>query len=159
MIAAYHEDRWKAFCEVLGDPALAAHPDFATNSKRVANRARLMTELKTRLASRTSAEWQAVLEAADIICGPIADYAMLMQSPQLAHNGVIVNTESSIAGKVRMPGMAMGDRDAQSRVHRGPPAIGEHTREILAGFGLGQTEIDALLASGAVVQRKEGPTP
>ena len=159
MIAAYHEDRWKAFCEVLGDPALAAHPDFATNPKRVANRARLMTELKARLASKSSAEWQAVLEAADIICGPIADYAMLMQSPQLAHNGVIVNTESSIAGKVRMPGMAMGDRDAQSRVHRGPPAIGEHTREILAGFGLGQTEIDALLASGAVVQRKEGPTP
>ncbi len=154
MIAAYHEDRWKAFCSVIGDAALASNPDFATNPERVANRGKLMAELKARLAKKTSAEWQEVLEAADIICGPIADYAMLMDSPQLAHNGVIVETESAIAGKVRMPGLAIGDRDAQSRVHRGPPAVGEHSSEILAEFGLAMPEIDALLASGAVVQRK-----
>ncbi len=155
MIAAYHEDRWKALCGVLGDPALATRADFATNPGRVANRVKLMAAMSARLAARTSAEWQAILEAADIICGPIADYRMLMDSPQLAHNGVIVETESSVAGKVRMPGMAMGDRDAQSRVHRGPPAVGEHSCEILAEFGFGQAEIDALLASGAVIQRKE----
>ena len=80
---------------------------------------------------------------------------MLMDSPQLAHNGVIVETQSSVAGTVRMPGMAMGDRNAQSRVHRGPPAVGEHSCEILAGFGLARSEIDALLASGTVLQRKE----
>ena len=62
---------------------------------------------------------------------------------------------SSIAGKVRMPGMALGDRDAQSRVHRGPPSVGEHSCEILAEFGLAQPEIDALLASGTVMQRRE----
>ena len=154
MIAAYHEDRWKAFCNALGDPALAAHPDFATNPQRVANRSKLMTRLAQLLASKTSAQWQEALEAADIICGPIADYRMLMESPQLAHNGVIVETSNSIAGPLRMPGMALGDRNAQSRVHRGPPAVGEHSCEILAEFGLAQAEIEALLASGAVVQRK-----
>ena len=87
----------------------------------------------------------------------IADYGMLMESPQLAHNGVIVETSNSIAGPLRMPGMALGDRNAQSRVHRGPPAVGEHSCEILAEFGLAQAEIDALLASGAVVQRMAGP--
>ena len=153
MIAAYHEDRWKAFCGVIGDPALAAHPDFATNPQRVANRGKLMAELTTHLAWKTSVQWQAILEAADIICGPIADYRMLMESPQLAHNGVIVETENAIAGKLRMPGLALGDRDAQSRVRRGPPAVGEHSGEILAEFGLAAAEIDALLASGAVVQR------
>jgi crotonobetainyl-CoA:carnitine CoA-transferase CaiB-like acyl-CoA transferase len=154
MIAAYHEERWRALCGVLGEPALAERPEFATNPQRVANRAKLMTELKARLAAKTSAEWQALLEAADIICGPIADYATLIKSPQLAHNGVIVETKSSVAGTVRMPGMAMGDCNAQARVHRGPPAVGEHTCEILAEFGLRSTEIDALLASGAVIQRK-----
>lgn len=157
MIAAYHDDRWKSFCSVLGDPALATHPDFATNPQRVANRGKLMARLSELLASKTSAEWQAVLEAADIICGPIADYRMLMESPQLAHNGVIVETQNSIAGTLRMPGMALGDRNAQSRVHRGPPAVGEHSCEILAEFGLAHSEIDALLASGAVVQREAGP--
>lgn len=155
MIAAYHEDRWKALCGVLGDPALAMREDFATNSQRVANRGKLMAELESRLASKSSSEWQEVLEAADIICGPIADYRMLMDSPQLAHNGVIVETRSSVAGTVRMPGLALGDRDAQSRVHRGPPAVGEHSCEILAEFGLAQVEVDALLASGTVRQRSE----
>jgi crotonobetainyl-CoA:carnitine CoA-transferase CaiB-like acyl-CoA transferase len=155
MIAAYHEDRWKALCGVLGDPALAGDPDLATSPLRVANRTKLMAELKARFAAETSSEWTVLLEAADIICGPIADYAMLMDSPQLAHNGVIVETRSSVAGTVRMPGMAMGDRDAQSRVHRGPPAVGEHSCEILTEFGLDQPEIQALLASGAVIQRKE----
>lgn len=155
MIAAYHEDRWKALCGVLGDPALAGHPELATSPLRVANRAKLTAELTARLAAKTSAEWQALLEAADIICGPIADYAMLMDSPQLAHNGVIVETQSSVAGTVRMPGMAMGDRDAQARVHRGPPAVAEHSCEILAEFGVTRTEADALLASGAVIQRKD----
>jgi crotonobetainyl-CoA:carnitine CoA-transferase CaiB-like acyl-CoA transferase len=155
MIAAYHDDRWKAFCGVIGAPTLATDPRFATNAQRVANRAQLMAELTRRLASRTSTEWQDALEAADIICGPIADYDMLLASPQLAHNGVIVETRNADAGTVRMPGAAFGDRDAQSRVRRGPPAVGEHSREVLAAFGLPAAEIEALLAGGAVKQRKE----
>jgi crotonobetainyl-CoA:carnitine CoA-transferase CaiB-like acyl-CoA transferase len=155
MIAAYHEDRWNALCKVLGDAALATDPRFATNPQRVANRVALMDVLTERLAQRSSAEWQEVLEAADIICGPIADYDMLLASPQLAHNGVIVEMHSTDAGTVRMPGSAFGDRDAQSRVRHGPPGIGEHSRTLLAGFGLPTEEIDALLASGAVHQKKE----
>ena len=153
MIAAYHDDRWLALCDLLQKPALATHPDFATISKRVANRDALMKELTALLAHKTSFEWQELFEAADIICGPIADYNMVMQSPQLVHNGVIVDTHSSVAGLVRMPGFAAGDRDAQSRVRYGPPALGEHSCQILAEFGLSQTEIDALLACGAVIQR------
>ncbi len=58
------------------------------------------------------------------------------------------------AGTVRMPGFAVGDRNAQSRVRRPPPRIGEHAREVLTAYGFPQSEIDALIASGAV---KEGP--
>ena len=155
MIAAYHEDRWRSLCRVLGDPPLAERPEFAKNPDRVANRAQLMNELKSRLADKTSAEWQVLMEEADIICGQIADYTALMQSPQLAHNGVIVEMQNTIAGTVRTAGMALGDRDAQSRVHRGPPVVGEHSCEILASFGLTQAEIDALIESGTVIQRKE----
>lgn len=155
MIAAYHEERWKVFCDVLGDPALATDPRFSTNPQRVANRPALMREVSKRLAAKTSAEWQPLLEAADIICGPIADYDMLMQSPQLAHNGVIIETQNSIAGALRMPGSAFGDRFAQSRVRRGPPSVGEHSCEVLREFGLDRMEVEALLASGAIVQQTE----
>ena len=153
MIAAYHDDRWPALCKLLNKPELATHPDFATIPLRVANRKKLMSELTVLLASKTSAQWQELMEAQDIICGPIADYDMVMESPQLKHNGLIVDTPNSVAGNVRMPGLAVGDRNAQSRVKYGPPALGEHSCEVLAEFGLSQSQIDALLASGAVMQR------
>jgi crotonobetainyl-CoA:carnitine CoA-transferase CaiB-like acyl-CoA transferase len=153
-IAAYHDDRWRKFCDVIGDPALAAREEFATNPKRVANHALLFENISKRLREKTTAEWQELLEAADIICGPIADYDEVLRSPQLAHNGVIVEMQHATAGTVRMPGFAVGDRNAQSRVRRPPPRIGQHAREVLAAYGFPQSEIDALIASGAV---KEGP--
>jgi crotonobetainyl-CoA:carnitine CoA-transferase CaiB-like acyl-CoA transferase len=152
MIAAYHDDRWKALCQVLGEPGLASHPDFATNPARVANRAQLAEALGRHLAEKTTAEWQAAMEARDIICGPIAEYDAVMASPQLAHNGVIVEMEHPAAGKVRMPGMAFGDSDAQARVRRAPPMIGAHSREVLEQFGFGADQIESLLSTGAVIQ-------
>jgi crotonobetainyl-CoA:carnitine CoA-transferase CaiB-like acyl-CoA transferase len=153
MIAAYHDDRWPALCKLLSKPELATYPEFSTIPLRVANRKKLMTELTVLLASKTSAQWQELMEAQDIICGPIADYDMVMDSPQLKHNGLIVDTPNSVAGNVKMPGLAVGDRDAQSRVRYGPPTLGEHSCEVLAEYGLSQSQIDALLASGVVVQR------
>jgi crotonobetainyl-CoA:carnitine CoA-transferase CaiB-like acyl-CoA transferase len=150
-IGAYHEDRWRKFCEVIG---LTAREAFATNPQRVANRTQLFQAISQRLADKTTAEWQALLEAADIICGPINDYDEVVRSPQLAHNGVIVEMQHPTAGTVRMPGFAVGDRDAQSRVRRPPPRIGEHAREILAEHGFAKADIDVLISSGAV---KEGP--
>jgi crotonobetainyl-CoA:carnitine CoA-transferase CaiB-like acyl-CoA transferase len=153
MIAAYHDDRWPALCKLLNKPDLAIHPEFSTIPLRVANRKKLMTELTVLLASKTSAQWQELMEAQDIICGPIADYDMVMASPQLKHNGLIVDTLNSVAGNVKMPGLAVGDRDAQSRVRYGPPTLGEHSCEVLAEYGLSQSQIDTLLANGVVVQR------
>ena len=93
------------------------------------------------------------MEAEDIICGPIAEYDMVMDSPQLKHNGLIVDTHNSVAGTVRMPGLALGDRNAQSRVRYGPPALGEHTKDVLRDFGLTEDQIAALEADQVVVQR------
>lgn len=153
MIAAYHDDRWIALCRLLNKPELATHPEFATIPLRVANRKKLMAELTVLLSTKTSAEWQALMEAEDIICGPIAEYDMVMDSPQLKHNGLIVDTHNSVAGTVRMPGLALGDRNAQSRVRYGPPALGEHTKDVLRDFGLTEDQIAALEADQVVVQR------
>ena len=152
MIAAYHDDRWKAFCKVIGAPALCTQPEFASSPLRVANRDALTRAVSLRLAGKTSAEWQVLLEAADIICGPIAEYDAVLAQPQLAHNGAIVEMQHPRAGRVRMPGSALGDRDAQARVHLPPPMVGEHSRAVLADFGFDKTEIDAWLAARTVIQ-------
>ena len=156
MIAAYHEGRWEALCDALEAPELLSDPDFATSPLRVAHRAKLMQAMTLRLAHRNTAEWQEILEARDIICGPITEYDEVLASPQLAHNGTIVEMDHPVAGKVRMPGFAIGDRNAQSRVRRPPPMIGEHSSSVLGEFGFSERDIAALLAAGAMVQRAEG---
>ena len=57
---------------------------FATNGDRVANRAELIPTLAARFAERTSADWLAALDAAEVPAGPINDVAAAFASPWAA---------------------------------------------------------------------------
>jgi crotonobetainyl-CoA:carnitine CoA-transferase CaiB-like acyl-CoA transferase len=152
MVAAYHDDRWPALCHLLGRDELATDARFHDNASRVANRAELLRILAASFGEKTTAEWQALLDAADILCGPIASYAEVVASPQYAHNNVTIEVEHPVAGTLRMPGFAIGDRDTASRVVRPPPLVGQHTTEVLREHGLPAHDIETLLAGRIVVQ-------
>ncbi len=69
-IAAGSERQWPRLCRALGLPALADDPRFSTNGDRVANRGELISTLRERLAERTSEDWLAALDAAEVPAGP-----------------------------------------------------------------------------------------
>ena len=71
IVAAANDGQFRKLCEVLGVPALAGDPRFATNEARTANREMLRPLLTERLAARPTAEWFADLNAAGVPCGPI----------------------------------------------------------------------------------------
>lgn len=154
MVAAYQEDRWKSLCELIGRPELAGDPGFNSLPNRVKNRARMVGELSRAFAQKTTAEWMPLMEARDILCAPIADYDELTKTDQFAASGTAVDIAHPVAGNIRLPGFAIGDTKAQSRQHRPPPVLGQHSVEILSEFGIPQGAIDALLADGAVTQKK-----
>jgi crotonobetainyl-CoA:carnitine CoA-transferase CaiB-like acyl-CoA transferase len=158
MVAAYHEERWRALCAVLECPELATQPEFSTNEQRIAHRAALTEALSARFGTRSTAEWVEALEARDIICGPIAEYPEVVSTTQFAASGVAVEMEHTTAGTVRMPGFAIGDGDAQGKVRYPPPLAGEHSAELLVEFGLAKMEIAALLA-GRIVFQHPGAGP
>lgn len=124
LIAAYQEGRWRRFCEAIGKPELATDPRFIDLSRRMANRPVLTEALNDALRGKGTSEWLAVLEAADIICAPVSDYARLAASPQLREAGLMVETQHPRAGAVAMPGFAIGGRPMP--VRRPPPLLGEH---------------------------------
>ena len=152
MVAAYHDDRWPALCRLLGQPETATDARFHDNTSRVTNRAALLDVLGASFRQKTTAEWQVLLDEADILCGPIASYAEVVASPQYAHNNVAIEIDHPVAGKLTMPGFALGDRDTASRVTRPPPLVGQHTGEVLSAYGLTSHEIETLLAHEVVVQ-------
>ncbi|NUR28439.1 MAG: CoA transferase [Catenulispora sp.] len=75
VIAAGNDRQFHSLCTTLGVPELAADERFATNEKRVAHREALVSELSTRLATASAADWTTALTAAGVPCGPINDLA------------------------------------------------------------------------------------
>jgi crotonobetainyl-CoA:carnitine CoA-transferase CaiB-like acyl-CoA transferase len=154
MLAAYQDERWKALCELIGQPKLAINTSFVTIAARVKNRARLVEILSAAMRKRTTCEWLPLLEARDILCAPIADYDAVTATGQFAASGVAIEVDHAAAGRVKLPGFAIGDRDAQSRQHRPPPVVGQHSVEVLAEYGVPRDAIEWLVAEGAVLQRQ-----
>jgi crotonobetainyl-CoA:carnitine CoA-transferase CaiB-like acyl-CoA transferase len=71
IVAAANDGQFRKLVQVLGVPALADDPRFATNQARTGNREQLRPLLAERLVARPAAEWFAELNAAGVPCGPI----------------------------------------------------------------------------------------
>jgi crotonobetainyl-CoA:carnitine CoA-transferase CaiB-like acyl-CoA transferase len=124
LVAAYQEERWRRLCLALDRPELAEDPRFASLSARMTNRMLLTEELSRILRRRTTSDWVELLERADVLCAPVADYRRVAESPQLAASGLVSAVPHPTIGSVAMPGFAIAGRPTP--VRHPPPLLGEH---------------------------------
>ncbi|MER7499376.1 CoA transferase [Nonomuraea pusilla] len=129
VIAAGNDRQFRALCETLERPGLAADPRFATNAGRVAARDVLVAELNAALAARTADEWFGLLTAAGVPCGPINDLAGAFSlAEELGlEPAVEVDGVGQVADPIRLSATPPSYR-------RRPPRLGEDdawVREIL----------------------------
>ena len=136
---------WRAFCDIAGDPALAGDIRFATNGDRVANRAVLIPLVTAILARRSRAEWLAELATRGIPSSPVHTLGELSAHPQTEASGMVLRDGSfqTVASPLRVDGERLALRLR-------PPALGEHSRAVLAELGYKIDKIDALIADGVV---------
>jgi len=71
IVIAANDGQFRKLCTVLGDPAMAEDPRFATMSDRVTNRVEIKDRILARLATGSTREWFDAITAAGIPCGPI----------------------------------------------------------------------------------------
>ena len=151
VLAVGNDAQFARFCEVAGRPDLARDPRFATNAARVTARAELVALLAPLLATRSTAAWVAALEGADVPCGPINDLAQVFADPQVRHRGLRVEIPHPGGGAipaVRSP-MRLSATPVSHEVP--PPALGEHTGEVLSELlGMSEGEVAALRDRGVV---------
>ncbi|MCI2811280.1 CaiB/BaiF CoA transferase family protein [Eoetvoesiella caeni] len=137
MIAAYHPQRWHAFCQLLGLQQYEKDVRFSTSGDRVQNRRELADIVATALRSKTTKEWLPLFEAADIICAPVANYADLVSSPTFAAGGYTASFQHKEAGHVEFVRPYAPAVAKPSDISITPaPALGEHTEEVLAGLAV-----------------------
>ncbi|MBR0869652.1 CoA transferase [Bradyrhizobium tropiciagri] len=147
MIAAYQEPRWQRLCQVIGRCDLLSDRRFATNRDRVSHRAELRAALDSVFRSKPTQHWLALLQEADIIVAPVANYEDVTRSDQYAASGIEIEIEHASAGRFRMPGFGL---DGPAPPASPPPLVGEHSRDILARFEFTAAEIDSLISDGIV---------
>ncbi|WP_096696181.1 CaiB/BaiF CoA-transferase family protein [Polaromonas sp. AER18D-145] len=153
-LAAVSDAQWLTFCDVLGFPDLKAEPELATNNLRVALRPRLLKTIAERIAGRSAAELSAIMEKAGLPFAPIRRPEDLLDDEHLLATGGLADVrlpDGPKAGesvKTTLFPITMGGQRLGVRLH--PPRLGEHTRELLEGLGLGASEIDALRAQAVV---------
>ncbi len=149
MLGLQNEREWHAFCNrVLLQPALADDARFGSNAERVAARDVLRAIIVEAFAALTAAEVLARLDEAGIANAQVNDMAQVWAHPQLAarNRWVSVDTSAGPVAALLPPGAARQEAVRMDAV----PALGEHTRSILAMLGYGEDQVEELQREGAV---------
>jgi len=149
-LGAANERLFRRLCEVLGHTEWSADPAFAENASRVKHREALAARIESITATQPRAHWLSLLEANDIPCGPINDYAQVFADPQVLAREMVVETAHPTFGHLRTLGSPIKMSATPPDVSRRAPQLGEHTEEVLAEAGLGDAAIGALRAAGAI---------
>lgn len=143
-LGATGDKRWRAFCELLGAREWLDDPRFATNGGRFANRYELATLIEEKLQEHTSDEWESILNAHGIPCGPIYGVDQALDDPQVRHRQMVVEREHPTLGIVRLLGLPVKLSETPGDVYRTPPLLGQHTDEILHEIGISDDELSTL---------------
>jgi len=135
-LAAGTDKLWHAACDGIQRPDLAEDARFASPSLRARHQNELRDLLETEFVKHNAAELLAIFNERGVPCAPINSYSQVLADPQVRHmqwvedvrlpNGVKTKT---VVSPQRISGQRLG-------VYRNPPALGEHTAEVMAEIGL-----------------------
>jgi CoA:oxalate CoA-transferase len=139
------EAQWERLCQVIGCDELIGRPPFEDGNSRAQHHAELEPLLVRALASRGRDEWLAALEAAAVPAGPINSIADVVADPHVQARGMIARLARGafVAQPIHMSTHA-------TFPERAPPALGQHTREVLTEVGYTSDQIDRLARTGAI---------
>lgn len=157
LLAIGNDGQFARFCAVAGHPQWAADARFHTNTERVRHRDTLEALMQAVTRTRTTAQWIADLEHHAVPCGPINSVAQAFEDAQVQARSLAISQPTSAAAQAATAVAAIASVASPLRLadnppvlHRAPPALGEHTDELLREWGLDAAAVAHLRSNGVV---------
>lgn len=144
-----NDRQFARLCDVIGAPAIATDPRFATNEKRVVNRAELRVVLEDVLAGFDGNDLAITLINAGVPAGPVLDLGEALAHPHTAHREMTVHIDeyNGLGAPVKASATPASFR-------RKPPRFAQHREEILSEAGFSPEEIEKLTQDGITPQKR-----
>ena len=151
ILACGNDNLFKKFCEVAGCMEFTTDPKYSTNAARVQNRVEITALLNAVFVKRTTKEWVKLLDDAGVANGPINNLQQVFEEPQVIARGMKIELPHAVAGKVSLVASPMRFSGTPIKHEVPPPALGQHTDEILRqSLKKSDAEIAKLKADGVV---------
>ncbi|MBX2830191.1 MAG: CoA transferase [Rhodospirillales bacterium] len=151
ILAVGNDSQFKSFCSAAGIDHLSDDKRYATNRSRVAHRETLVPLIRQAMVLKSTDDWIAVLETANVPCGPINTLDRVFDNPQVKHRDTVRYLDHPTAGKV--PTVANPIKFSKTPImdETAPPMLGQHSEEILRNVAdLSDEQIEKLRIAGII---------
>lgn len=131
IVAVGNDRQFAALCRVLGHEELAINDRYCTNARRLENRDTLVPVLAALFITRNKEQWLMELEQAGVPSGPIQTIPEALADEHVMARGMRFSLPHSSGASTQQ--IANPIKFSRSRINyrRAPPALGEHTEEVL----------------------------
>lgn len=146
-----NDSQFKNLARALGNPGWSDDERFKTTAARVNHREQVDSMLQSVFSTDTTASWLIALQEAGVACSQINTVSDALADPHTKACNMVVEVEHSTAGPVKLLGIPYTLSDTPAGITKPPPALGEHTREVLSSIlGMESDQIDLLKRDGVV---------
>jgi crotonobetainyl-CoA:carnitine CoA-transferase CaiB-like acyl-CoA transferase len=126
------EEHWDGFCRAFGREAWLDDPRLATSQGRVDNRSWIIPEIAAIIAQHDMAQLCPILERLGLPFAPVNKPGDLFDDPHLNASEGLLELTLNDGRKVKTPALPFTFNGQRLKKRRDPPAVGQHTQEVLA---------------------------
>ena len=157
LLAIGNDGQFSRFAQAAGQRQWASDARFATTAARNLHRAELIPAMDAVTRTQTTAYWITLFEDKAVPCGPINTLSESFADAQVKARGLEVKqavalvppaqTATKLVVTIASPLRLV---DTPPVLRRAPPALGEHTDEVLAELGFDVARIERLRAASVI---------
>lgn len=147
-IAVQNNREWQALIRAVNRPEWAEDPRFTTAELRQQNIDARLELIQSVIRTDSAEHWLARLEEEQVPCAPVLTRAQMLEHPQVQANDLLVKYDHPQAGLIRQTRAPSRFSEATDPDWQGAPALGQHTRTLLANCGYSEEEIQQMIESG-----------